>query len=1307
MLLDEKASALALHISIAERNCADWTASGRWASAAFQAANSDRQRLVAAIYEAEAAIITEETGLVDLALAHIKSLQPVMERDGYGYNGNFRWTLRRLRAVRACIGLLAIDSRLDEGIATAETALSDAGSVEGGINTSINAYLAQIRADMLALMIRSLDFKKGQQVAADLENNLSGLLPKSTTSNLAGRTIICCLRTLYQFYLCSGKTARCEDINRMAKEIKAQTRDAETKYGCTTVMAIHASYVEPAAVASNLFEELLHRDKLKGRIDRKIENSIRHDYLRLQFNAGQRNQAQLTLSDLLHEVGKRRSRYYLCLLKMEQEYQNRFLCRFDSSLYRDIRSLLPEEERLTSLGFKVDCEWRQDEPDEEQRKTKISNLNDLADLAREYGSCWIEGKACNSALELLSGGWNEELFSSERISRAEYLAEIFKDNLLGSNIAGCLATNVLTSCNAPAEPTSFSKALDLLDYSRRTREHLNIPDNAILSWLYISQVWASGSIYASDNSHGAEVLPLSMDNALQAVNEGIAFVERHPTNLYGSKLYCQRADLFRRLANFDSAREDGAKALDLARKDTGTPQMIEALNTLARIERDNANWSSACDWLEIGLKELIALGPFRSAYGYLDGVVLLDLIDGRPIPKSDEYKASKLRQSFIENIPRAARIFRDFLTLTRAYTGSDAYPFNDFWYYGDEVRKANLPEAVWFLGAAIYRDKIERSNAKPDPQRDSIITRIHGQIDKITGENGMRPDLEFNPDLSIQSLQRKYGIFPSELTDCTSRLYSSHPLAKQENDDTTSFLASIWCDNLDQVEQLLAAGLNCNLADDDGNFAITIAACLGRHQIVQTLLSAGANINQSFKGWTPLHYACDIGNLETVKILLTHCARGLLLDPRDLAGWTPLMLAARKGYVSVIKLLIESGANCRLVNRAGLDALALAIQSGILFSVREFVANKLRLPPEQDSSTASDDQSHPHEDLASPLLDNAAIALTNYPNSDHLSLAVAVGNIEIVRTLIEAGANPNQPDNLGDTALHHAVRLGHMNVAKLLVQQGVPLDARDREGRTPIDIANENGNEEIIEFLISKGCKMPPIYSHPRLSDEALFLKFEQVSKLDEIWIRAQLIKNNLPISIDRAIFRIAHLPFYSDGVLIAIEDPKRRGLREVFALAKLGQEIFMMNWTNEPIYSSNEKWGIFLEDDELTLLYARFFFFFVRGQLGQFEIKERIEEIEWREDATEEFKRKVNDHLRALYVVDRSEPKMVRLRATAIFKNALFLTDILIAVQPCERQDEDSTMEKFTIGQVKLSDEQLLLEDLPVKVSGPPSVFG
>jgi ankyrin repeat protein len=509
------------------------------------------------------------------------------------------------------------------------------------------------------------------------------------------------------------------------------------------------------------------------------------------------------------------------------------------------------------------------------------------------------------------------------------------------------------------------------------------------------------------------------------------------------------------------------------------------------------------------------------------------------------------------------------------------------------------------------------------------------------------------------------------------------------------------------VERLLQLGANPAICRQDGNSPLTIAAALGFDRIVQTLLAAGDDVNRADSwGWTALHNVAEIGDTATAGALLA--CRDLDLNARELTNKTPLMLAAAKGHDGIVKLLVEAGANRRLIDRAGVDALALAIKARSLPVIRELLRNELALDNTYRGDPDSP-QSQPQHVAAgsSSLRKTAASALPNYPNPDHLGLAVAEGNAKVVQTLLTAGADPARRDNLGDTALHHAARLGQDEIAKLLLRAGALLDVRDREGRTPMDVAIEIGNASIAECLISEGAQEPKIWNRPRESDLADFLSFVEIQEDAVPWLVGQLRQQpGFVLRSEQIRLRAAKLPFYDEVYLVAAEDPKRRGPREQFALCRFGEDIIMLDWTNGAIYAANGRWGIDLTDDETARTYGLFFFHFVRGE-QRYNFVEHVEDIRWQEAATQGDRQIAGEKLLQLKVVDRSVDGLIKLKGSVLFTTVLFHTAVVVATAPAKFIDDKGDSEMLSSGEIRLTEVEVQLENLSVDVDGTPGVFG
>lgn len=99
------------------------------------------------------------------------------------------------------------------------------------------------------------------------------------------------------------------------------------------------------------------------------------------------------------------------------------------------------------------------------------------------------------------------------------------------------------------------------------------------------------------------------------------------------------------------------------------------------------------------------------------------------------------------------------------------------------------------------------------------------------------------------------------------------------------------------------------------------------------------------------------------------------------------------------------------------------------------------------------------------LLSGAALPVDN-PLLD----AARRGEVEVVRSLLDGGADVNAARGDGLTALHAAAERGHLDVAKLLISAGAELDAGTRIGRyTPLHLAGRGGHGHVVGALVEAG----------------------------------------------------------------------------------------------------------------------------------------------------------------------------------------------------------------------------------------------
>jgi predicted Zn finger-like uncharacterized protein len=86
-----------------------------------------------------------------------------------------------------------------------------------------------------------------------------------------------------------------------------------------------------------------------------------------------------------------------------------------------------------------------------------------------------------------------------------------------------------------------------------------------------------------------------------------------------------------------------------------------------------------------------------------------------------------------------------------------------------------------------------------------------------------------------------------------------------------------------------------------------------------------------------------------------------------------------------------------------------------------------------------------------------------------LHKAAEQGNTALVKTLLQKGANVNEPDSLGWSPLHFAAYKGYKQTAEVLLNNGAIVNAKANNDVRPLHLAAEQGQTVLAELLLGKG----------------------------------------------------------------------------------------------------------------------------------------------------------------------------------------------------------------------------------------------
>jgi uncharacterized protein len=199
-----------------------------------------------------------------------------------------------------------------------------------------------------------------------------------------------------------------------------------------------------------------------------------------------------------------------------------------------------------------------------------------------------------------------------------------------------------------------------------------------------------------------------------------------------------------------------------------------------------------------------------------------------------------------------------------------------------------------------------------------------------------------------------------------------------------------------------------------------------------------------YAAYTGLHEAAAKGDFAAIGKLGWGKSA---LDGRDAYGRTPLMVAAYAKQHAAARTLISAGADLDALDRDRYDVVTIA-------SVTNDVAMlKIALAAGAKSGQ-----------MTSPYDGTALIA------------AAHLGHVEVVRTLIAAGAPLDHVNNLNWTALIESIVLGdgganHIACLKALVDAGADVNIADGNGVSPLQLAQRHGFDEMVRILKAAGAK--------------------------------------------------------------------------------------------------------------------------------------------------------------------------------------------------------------------------------------------
>ncbi|CAI9100218.1 OLC1v1037168C1 [Oldenlandia corymbosa var. corymbosa] len=207
--------------------------------------------------------------------------------------------------------------------------------------------------------------------------------------------------------------------------------------------------------------------------------------------------------------------------------------------------------------------------------------------------------------------------------------------------------------------------------------------------------------------------------------------------------------------------------------------------------------------------------------------------------------------------------------------------------------------------------------------------------------------------------------------------------------------------------------------------------------------------NMLARGRMDLPLSLSFATMRGDEVLLHHLLkRGLDPNESDNSGRTALHIAASKGNTHCVMLLLDYGANS---NSRDVDGNV---------PLWEALLGK-------------------HESVVKHLSENGA-KISAGDVGQFACTAAEQNNLKLLQEIVRLGGDVTVPKLNGSTALHVAVCEGNIDMVKFLLEQGADIDKVDEHGWTSRDLAEQQGHEDIKALFesikVARNVPVAPIF---------------------------------------------------------------------------------------------------------------------------------------------------------------------------------------------------------------------------------------
>lgn len=366
-------------------------------------------------------------------------------------------------------------------------------------------------------------------------------------------------------------------------------------------------------------------------------------------------------------------------------------------------------------------------------------------------------------------------------------------------------------------------------------------------------------------------------------------------------------------------------------------------------------------------------------------------------------------------------------------------------------------QAAW--RAVANGDNLELTGADHIVELGNKIKNIL-QADISAEEKKLFINLISDPEFSAKQIQSNFpdlvDIYIGQHKQLKSRQqFLNSMILGDDSDSINLFMEESIYNNSTLFKLLINAGADVNAQDHKQQTPLIKATLYNRKNLVQMLIESNAKIDLQDKDKnTALIFAACSNHTDIVKLLLN---AGANVNAKSKNKETPLMFAAASANEEMVKILLEAGADVNAKNNKKCTSLMLIIKNNKLFTRSEFYM--------EDGDLILDLKVISSNIIKLLINAGANVNAKDKNGNTPLMFASIIKNSEIVNLLIKAGANVNDVNESGTTALIYAAARGDKKTVKLLLNNNADISIQDYSNDNALLRAKRCGNGQAARLL--------------------------------------------------------------------------------------------------------------------------------------------------------------------------------------------------------------------------------------------------